>query len=158
MPITLPPWLQPNQSNNFPVWTVNNRALHCRLGLPKLWDTQPAIEDSESEKRQLFCGKNAFEGLGLSFMDQAKPASDIRNWVDAIIAITGFPMPFLCRQGVSVPKLLSWEAVEDSNSLSGMFKVDEIHLLQGLAFSDETSAFYCLYMILARKEHWAWKI
>ena len=156
--MNLPVWLQPNQSDAFPVWTVNNRALHCRVGLPKLWDTEPLIEDSPSEKRQFFYGTNAFEGLGLSLMDQADPKSDIGNWVDAILAITGFPMPFLCRQDSSVPKLLNWEVIEDSNSLSGTFEVDEMRLFQGLAFSDETSAFYCLYIILARKAHRAWKI
>ena len=57
----------------------------------------------------------------------------MRNWVDAIVSMSGFPVPAMQHAADASLRLLEWQYQGNGQPLTERLAVDETHLYQGLA-------------------------
>lgn len=154
----IPIWLQPFKIESFPTRPMNNNIVQCSLALPRAWDITPEMNETPLEIEHIFRGIIPTDGLVISFMEKADPQANLRDWVELILGVTGFPILPISQAFTTIPHLLKWEYLENQSSLPQQFQVDEIHLYQGWAQFGTASNLACLYLILARRGTCAWKI
>jgi hypothetical protein len=157
--VEVPAWFEPASLEHWPTRLVESSALHYSLPLRQGWDSAPQVSEAPLEIEHVFRGPAASDCLVIGFMDRADPAADIRNWVEAIITMTGFPLPSLQQVGGASPRLLEWETLGARPPLAQRLGVEEAYPYQGLAMlpgrPPELARFYIL---LARRETFAWKV
>ena len=152
-----PIWLKmPEEIEAFPVRCMNNNVLHCRLSLPKHWDVMPEMTETPLEIEHIFRGSNMSECLTINFMNNVDLQADIRDWLDSILALTGFPILGI-KTVYQEADLITWIYQKDL-SLAKEFDVDEFHAYQGLAQLSDNLNLNFLYVLLARRGKKAWKI
>jgi len=90
-------------------------------------------------------------------MEEATATSDMTNWVEALIAMSGFPV--LLGQD-PLPELRSWNYLGKLPGLAKKLEADEAHAYTGLANYSENSRTVLgrLYIVMARRKSFAWKI
>lgn len=58
--------------------------------IPSSWSSQPTVNETPVEVEHMFRGPALTDWLVISFMEQANPGSNIRDWVEAMVAMPGF--------------------------------------------------------------------
>jgi hypothetical protein len=159
MNIVIPIWLEPIDLAGWPTHVVESEALHYALPLRQGWNTVPHRNETPVEKEHVYRGLYPADCLAISFMEQADPAANVRNWVEALLRLAGFPIQALRRPDQAPPELLQWQYEGTSLSLDQRLAVDETHLYQGLAMLAGTPPDLArIYVLLARRGTWAWKV
>lgn len=153
-----PVWLEPIDLEEWPTQTVESATLHYTLPIRVGWSTVPQVNESPVQVEHVFQGVYPSEWLVVSFMDKADPAANLRNWAEAVVNLTGFPITSMS-QAAQPPKLLEWQYEGACAPLAERLGVDEVHLYRGLGMlpgrPPELARFYIL---LARRGTLAWKI
>jgi hypothetical protein len=98
------------------------------------------------------------EWLVVSFMDGADAASNIRNWVEPIISLSGFPILEMQVACDPPPELMNWWYEGRDADLAARLGVDEAHRYQGVAKLAGATAVRLarLYIVIARRGTVAW--
>ena len=82
----------------------------------------------------------------------------MRNWVDAIVSMSGFPVPAMQHAADASLRLLEWQYQGNGQPLTERLAVDETHLYQGLAMlAAKPPELARIYILLARHGTLAWK-
>ncbi|MBW4635576.1 MAG: hypothetical protein KME30_27945 [Iphinoe sp. HA4291-MV1] len=155
----IPVWMQPIELSGWPTQRIESTDLHYWLLIPANWNPNPHISQNPLQIEHYFQGIHPAELVTIGFMDKAEPNSDMRNWVDAFLKLTGFPILPMFQVNGSPPQLMEWQYEGNFPALSDRFNVDETHLYQGLAqFPNHPSDLARLYILLARRGSFAWKV
>lgn len=155
----LPLWVQPSDLEGWPVENCTSPALHYSIPIRQGWQTRPTVNQTPMEIEHIFRGSNALEQLTVSFMSQANPEHPLRNWLEGMLLLTGFPLLSMQPDGQPPPQLLDWQYQGNCPPYAERLAVDEVHLYQGLAqLPDSSSELARLYILLARRGNFAWKI
>lgn len=93
-------------------------------------------------------------------MPGATLGSELANWVEAPLALTGFPLVEEVSQLAKRPELLQWESFPASVAVLEQLAADELCLYEGLAAMVEEGyrSLRRLYGVLARQVERAWKV
>ena len=150
-------WLKGVTLEDWPTRAVQSRDLHYKLPLRVGWSTQPEVAGTPSEQTHIYRGSLDSEWLTVSFLPEADPQSYLGNWVEALIAIGGFPIPAM--REATRAELLEWTQQWDGEGLSRRLGADAIFLYQGMASIPSSPPDLAhLYIVLVRKGTHAWKI
>ena len=156
-PPEIPRWLEPCDPPGWPTVPLKSATLRYSLRIPKRWVTTPRVRGTAREIEHIYSGTRNAEWLIISFMEKANATSDMTNWVEAHIAITGFPV--LLEYDPS-PTLRSWTYIGKLPGLAKKLGVDEAHAYTGLANYSEDSGTVLgrMYIVMARHKTFAWKV
>lgn len=75
------------------------------MRVPKRWGTEPQIRGVARQIEHINYGTRDAEWLNITFMEKADATSDMTNWVETYIAMSGFPMMLKLDP---TPSLTSW--------------------------------------------------
>ena len=144
-----------------PMWPVSERtsaALRYRLHLHEEWQATPREIESPLDVEHRYAGLNRPDYLTINFMPNADPDADITNWLDAIVALVGYPMLAFARDS-DLPQLVAWQNLGQFPAVAGKLDVDQVWLYEGLIqLQAPPIEFGRLYFLLAQRETVAWKI
>lgn len=155
----MPVWVQPVELEEWPTQLVENAALHYSLPLCIDWNSTPQIQQTPMEIENIFAGELPGEWLRVSFMEKADPHSNLQNWADAFMRLTGFPVVWGSEAGERSPEILEWFYEGTCPPLTERLNCDETHLYQGVAkLPGKTPELAHLYVLLARRNNFAWKV
>jgi len=150
----VPVWLEPIGLGDWPRRPYESEKLRYATSIPEPWG-QPEQKALPTHLEELFRGGSPCEGLLVQFMDGADPSADLRSWADAPLSLTGAPaVTAALAEGA---KTLDWAAAEAPDSLNDRFRVDEVHLYEGLT-QLEGGALSRVYALLARRGTLAWHV
>jgi hypothetical protein len=83
----------------------------------------------------------------------------LRNWVDATVAMTGFPVAALAAACPSPPRLRAFAPCPLTAAAARALRLDELVLYEGLAtIPTSPPELARLYLLLGRRGQRAWKI
>jgi len=153
-----PIWTQPvNLGRRWPTQEVSNPDLGYSMAMPKSWKRAPELDKTPSYVEETFHGLAASELASISFMGQADPAGNLRNWMEGTTALAGFPILALVKD--PRPELLEWAYEGSWPDYAHQLGVDECHSYQGLArLPGPDKELARMYILLARRGVHAWKI
>jgi TIR domain len=153
----LPRWLEKHDPAGWPTVPLKSATLRYSLRIPKRWKSEPAVRGTSLELEHVYSGTRDTEWLNVSFMDNANDAADMTNWVEALIAMTGFPVLLKLDP---LPQLVRWTYLGKLSGLAEMLRVDEAHAYTGLAKYAEQSheVLGRIYVVMARRKTFAWKL
>jgi len=156
-PAEIPRWLEPCDPPDWPTVPLRSATLRYSLRIPKRWDSTVQVRGTAREIEHIYNGTRKSEWLIISFMEEATATSDMTNWVEALIAMSGFPV--LLGQD-PLPELRSWNYLGKLPGLAKKLEADEAHAYTGLANYSENSRTVLgrLYIVMARRKSFAWKI
>lgn len=156
--VALPAWLEPMTLPGWPVQPVESAALHVNLRLRAGWEGTPHVTETPTTVEGVFRGASAAELCTVAYMPTADLKANLRDWVEATVAIAGFPIPERMG-GDEPPELVEWQYLGRCNPLEVRLGVDETHLYEGLGWLDaDPPELARLYVLLARRGQAAWKI
>jgi hypothetical protein len=154
----LPAWVQPAEPEGWPTREIEAPLLRYKLRMCQRWSDTPQVHTTQMEVAHVYRGKSPAEWLIVSVMDKAHGGGNMHNWVDAIVAMTGFPVVEMI-EGNTPPKLLEWECEGAFAELTARLGVDESLLYSGIAQMPGTSPLRAhVYMLMARRANFAWKV
>ena len=153
---TIPIWLQPQKLNDWQTKTISDDRLHYNIGIKSTWNDRPEVISNGLETEHVFMGEDSGELLSISLMENAIASHDLSNWIKAFISLVGFPNLHLPQAINPPPQLIQWQELGDYSALNQKLNVEETFLFTGLAQSNQL--LIRLYILLARRENWAWKI
>jgi hypothetical protein len=156
----IPDWMRPVELEEWPTRLVESTELCYGLPVPQGWNTTPQVTTaSELEKEHIFRGKQGSEWLIVSFMERADRNSNIQNWVEAFVKITGFPILPMQQAINPPPRLVEWQDRGNCPPVAERLGVEEVFLYQGFAELPGTPPELArLYILLARRDTVAWKV
>jgi hypothetical protein len=154
-----PGWLRPADPKDWPARPFESPMLRYALRVPVRFSVEPEVRPLGKETEHVFRGPWPTERLIVSFMEKAT-GGKMANWVDAVAALTGFPILDLLPAGnEKPPELLEWRYEGAIPSFAERAKLDEAHGYQGLArLQTEPRRIARLYLLLARRGTFAWKV
>ena len=148
----IPLWLSAPGPTAPPAQPILSDDLRCKFLLFNEWNHVPAVEEFETMTRGIFRGPSEADWLVVSFMANAVPGHNMLLWVEVSLDLAGFPEMAV----QPLPELLRWDAERMTAGYKLRLGTDELHAFTGLGrFPDEIGR---LYVLLARKEHFAWKL
>ncbi|MBD1923140.1 hypothetical protein H6F77_18975 [Microcoleus sp. FACHB-831] len=157
----LPIWTQPAILDNWPTQAVKSDALKYALHLRQGWSNTPQVEETAMQVEHIFAGSHPTEWLIVSSMDNVNPSCPLREWVEAMVLVTGFPILPILSSVDPHPQLLEWEHDGSCVPLARHLSVDEVYLVRGVAAIEPPNSFPALarfYILLARRGKLAWKV
>ena len=156
-PPEIPRWLEPCDPPGWPTVPLKSATLRYSLRIPKRWGSTAQVRGTAREIEHIYYGTRKAEWLIISFMEKATATSDMTNWVETLIAMSGFPV--LLEQD-PLPALRSWNYLGKLPGLAKKLEADEAHAYTGLANYSEDSRTVLgrLYLVMARRKSFAWKI
>lgn len=154
---TLPRWLEKNDPAGWPTVPLQSATLRYSLRIPKRWKSEPEVRGTSREVEHVYAGPRDTEWLIVTFMDKAEDTGDMKNWVEAFVAMTGFPVLLKLDP---LPQLVRWEYVGSLSGLEKTLRVDEAHAYCGLAKYTEEGrpVLGRIYIVMARRKTFAWKL
>ena len=156
---TAPAWLQPVTLEEWPTQFIEHAALRYAIPLPQGWDTKPLVSQTNMEREHIYRGAYSPELLAVSFMDNADPAANMRNWVEAAVAMTGLPPLPIVWSGDQAPRVLGWQYHGADVPLTERLGLNETHAYSGVVTrSGKPADLARIYVLLARRGTWAWKV
>ena len=160
MPTTpIPNWMKPPSGESWPTVPIANEKLRYRTERPDHYANAPEVRAAGPEVEHVYPGGMPGECLTVAFIEKGDPASDIRQWVDASIALAGTPSLALLIDDATPPELREWKYLGSPEALCALHKLDEIHLYEGFAvLPGSPPSALRLYFVLARRYMHAWKI
>jgi len=154
-----PVWLNPVTLEDWPVQAIQSNSLRYALSLHQEWDSTPQHNETPLEKEHIYRGIYPSDCLCVSFMEQADPSSNLQNWAEAMVRLTGFPIQALRLHDDEPPKLLEWRYEGTYPLVTKRLEVDEAHVYQGLAMlHGRPPELVRFYILLARRGQFAWKV
>jgi hypothetical protein len=156
-PPEIPRWLEPCDPPGWPTVPLKSATLRYSLRIPKRWAVTPHVRGTAREIEHLYIGTRKAEWLIISFMEKATATSNMTDWVEACIAMSGFPV--ILEQD-PLPALRSWNYLGKLPGFAKKLGADEAHAYTGLANYPEDSGTVLgrLYIVMARRKSFAWKI
>jgi len=156
-PDQLPKWLEKSDPAGWPTVPLKSATLRYSLRIPKRWKSEAEVSGTSSEVGHIYYGPRSTEWLTISFMEKANATSDMRNWVDPILAMSGFPVAINLDPP---PRLARWTYLGKLPSVAKHLGVDEAHAYMGLAEYKDNGVTILgrLYMLMARRKNFAWKL
>jgi hypothetical protein len=155
---TGPAWMMPAEPDGWPTVIYESPALRYQIRVPRRWSAEPAVSATAQEFHHVFPGSAAASLLSVRFMEKAVPGHDMRLWVEATQAITGFPVLELAG-GDQPPKLLEWGYEGEFRAVAARLGLDEVHCWSGVAQVEHVSpSLRRLYTAACRKNTFAWLI
>ncbi|MBP0019738.1 MAG: hypothetical protein J7647_19565 [Cyanobacteria bacterium SBLK] len=154
-----PLWTRQADLEDWPMQVAVNKILRYSIPIRQGWNIHPLVNQTPMEIEHIFRGIYDCECLTVAFMSGANPEHELRNWVEAILGMMGFPLLALQQNRTILPQLLEWQYQGNCPIYAERLAVDEVHLYEGLAqFPDIPSELARLYILLARRENLAWKV
>jgi hypothetical protein len=155
-PEELPAWLQKSDPAGWPTQLVESDTLRYSLRIPKRWNPEPEMRGTAREIEHVYRGPRDNEWLSITFMDKANAESDMKNWVDTFISISGFPVVTGLKPP---PELGRWNYLGRQPALAKKLHADEAHTYIGTARYSGAQAptLGRLYIVMARRRNFAWK-
>ena len=152
-------WVQPTTLADWPTHAVTSDLLRYGLMVPDRWSDSPALQSTGREVDHIYRGPSPVEWLVVSFMDNADAASNMRNWVDALVTMAGFPILEMQAAFDPHPVLMDWRYEGRDPALAKRLGADEAHRYQGMATLAQPggSRLARIYIVLARRATLAWK-
>jgi hypothetical protein len=155
----LPIWTEPITLEGWPTYVVDSADLHYALPIRQGWNPVPEVDEMPMQVEHIYRGVYATEWLTVSFMAQADPSGDLKNWMDAVVNMAGFPILAMHRASDPPAELLEWQYVGAFPTLSERLGVEEALLYQGMAkLPGKPPGLARLYALLARRGTLAWKV
>lgn len=155
---TLPFWVEPAEHAHWPTRIITDGELRYRLAIRQGWSDEPERIEGPLEIEHRYAGLYRPEWLTISFMDQADPASELRHWVEALVAMKGWPMLAMDEE-LDDPQLVEWQSLGSFPLLAERLQVEQVLLYQGLVELRTPPVEYGrLYFLLAQRERLAWKV
>jgi len=156
-PPEIPRWLEPCDPPGWPTVPLKSATLRYSLRIPKRWGYTPQVRGTAREIDHIYNGTRKAEWLIISFMEKATATSDMTNWVETLIAMSGFPV--LLDQD-PLPELRSWNYLGKLPGLAKKLEADEAHCYVGLVNYPEEGRTVLgrLYIVMARRKSFAWKV
>ncbi len=156
-PAEIPRWLEPCNPPGWATAPLKSATLRYSLRIPKRWSSTAEVRGTDREIEHIYTGTRKAEWLIVSFMEKATATSDMTNWVETFIAISGFPV--LLDQDPK-PTLRSWRYLGKLSGLAKKLGAEEAHAYTGLANYSEDSRTVLgrLYILMARRKSFAWKV
>jgi hypothetical protein len=154
----VPRWLEPCDPAGLPTVPLESATLRYSLRIPNRWGTDPEIRGTAREVEHIYRGTRDSEWLIITFMEKANDTSDMTNWVETFIAMSGFPVLL---DFDAMPKLTSWNYLGKVPGLAKKLAVDEAHAYTGLAQYSRKQGrpvLGRLYVVMARRKSFAWKL
>jgi hypothetical protein len=152
----LPPWLQESDPAGWPTKLLKSETLRYALRIPEHWSSEAEVRGTSREIEHIYRGKRDAEWLIISFMDKANAESNMTNWVELSLAISGFPII----TGLNPPpNLREWNYLGRLSALAKKLDVDEAHAYRATAeyLGSQPTTIGRLYIIMARRKSFAWK-
>jgi hypothetical protein len=119
----------------------------------------PEVDEMPMQVEHVYRGVYASEWLTVAFMEQADPAGNLRNWIEAVVSMTGFPILAMQQAIDPPPELLEWQYTGAYPTLSERLGVDETFLYHGAAkLPGKPPELARIYALLARRGTLAWKV
>ena len=147
----------PATPDGWPTRVFESPALRYRIPIPERWSAKPAVTATTQEISHVFRGTNAATLLSVRFMDNADAHSDMRNWVDATLSLTAFPIMEL--SGEEQPTLMDWHYEGRFDAVAQRLSLDDAHCWSGLArIKGGGAPLRRLYVAGYRRSNFAWLI
>lgn len=154
-----PAWLERADPQEWPTVPFESPLLRYSLRIPKHWSTTPKLNPLSLEVEHIFRGSWPTEWLIVSFMDKASTGGRMTDWVDGLLAVTGFPILAMTSSSGPQPKLLQWYHEGSFDLITKKLDVDETHCFSGVAqLPTEPLHLARIYILLARRGTFAWKV
>jgi hypothetical protein len=152
----LPVWLKATNSKDWPTVLIESPVLRYAVRLPETWSHDPEVRGTGREVEHIYRGRETTEWLIVSFMDKANAESNMKNWVEAFINMTGFPV---FTGNKATPELREWRYEGRLPALAKKLRTDEAHAYTGTAryTVDGHALLVRLYIVMARRKTFAWK-
>ena len=157
----IPVWLEPADPNGWPTVPFESPLLRYSLRIPKRWSTTPQLSQTTMEAQHIFRGPWPTELLIVSFMDKASPGGKMADWVEGILAVTGFPVLEMIPEAGSQPRptLIEWVYEGALRPIAEKLDADEAHCYTGIAqLPGKPPRLSRLYILLVRRATFAWKV
>jgi hypothetical protein len=156
-PNELPRWLEKTDLKGWPTAPLKSVTLRYALRIPAHWISEPEVRGTSREVEHVYHGKRVPEWLIITFMDKANSTSDMKNWVEGYLHLSGFPVLLKLDP---LPKLSRWTYFGKLSGLATKLKADEAHAYTGLAeyVDGRHSIFGRMYLVMARRKSFAWKV
>ncbi len=156
----LPIWVQPAAVEGWPTREVASPMLRYTVHVREGWTTSPETRSTDREVTHVYRGNTAADWLIVTLMDQANDRGNMRNWVDSMQLLVGFPiLEMTLGEPKPEPNLLEWSCLGQFDELTTRLGVGESLLYTGLAqVKAQHPLFSRLYILVARRANFAWKI
>lgn len=154
----IPIWFQPTKLEAWATRPMKNNIVYCYLHFPRIWEPTPEMNETPQDIEHIFRGVQPTEWLIIKVMEQADPSANLRDWLEVILGLTGFPILPIAQACAAPPTLLQWDYYGPYSDLTEQLEVDETHVYHGLANLGESSKFAGLYVLLARRKTRAWQV
>ena len=152
-----PLWARPAEVCGWPTREIVGGNLGYKVRLPEDWKDEPQRQTNDWGDEEVFRGAAEIECFTVEML-RARVTAPPGQWVDAVIAVSGFPIPALVGDREGVPRLLEWEDLGLSLALADRFEADEVSLHKGLArFPRASSGLARLYILSVRRHEVVWK-
>lgn len=156
IPDLVPAWLLPLHDDGQSTSITHIPDLKIGLSIPEDWPRQPKLLPSRMQSDAIFRGNKDTEFLVISFMPNAVPGHDMRQWLGFSLQMTGFPEMRIVEAFENLPRLIWWPEIVSSLELAKRMEVDEAHRNTGQALINGEAV--RLFVLLLRKDRLAWKI
>lgn len=160
----IPVWLEPPTGKTWETRLFESPLLRYVISVPSFYSETPEFFTTQMEVKHIFYGHlRHVELLTVSFMDKST-GGDMRTWVEAILAMTGFPVLEMAgAPEADKPKIQNWQYLGKLPALADRLELNEAHAYSGFAVMPpaEESQFPLgarLYIILARRGSFSWKV
>ena len=155
----VPVWAEPITLEGWPTYVVDSTALRYALPIREGWNPIPEVEELPMQVEHVYRGVYASEWLTVAFMEKADPSSNLRNWIDAVVRMVGFPILAMHQASDPPPELIEWQYVGAYPALSERLGVDETFLYHGAAkLPGRPPELARIYTLLARRGTMAWQV
>lgn len=152
-----PAWMLPAAPAGWPVAPRASADMRYRITLPVSWAETPRVADEGTVAVHWFDGRSPAEWARIAFMPAAEVSADLAAWVDATVAVSGFPVPIATL--TPPPRLIEWSAETDA-AITRRLGADAALGYVGLAAVHDADWNWLmrLYTLLVRKGSAAWHI
>lgn len=160
----IPIWLQPPSGRTWETRIFESPLLRYAIQVPSFYSETPEFVATQMETKHLFYGHfKTVELLAITFMDKST-GGDMRQWVEATMFLSGFPVLQLVGDAEKErPKLEDWQYLGALPALADRLELDEAHAYSGFAVMPPTEENQFplgarLYILLARRGTFSWKV
>lgn len=160
----VPAWLEPAEPDGWPTRLIESSMLRYRLRIPQGWSDQPdstavPVGPNRTQVTHIYRGPQPTEWLIVDAMDNADTESDMKTWVEAILAMVGFPVLQMSQAIDPDPQLIAWSYEGAPDELAQRLHADQVHLYRGMAKLDVGHPRLShIYLLMVRRGTFAWKV
>lgn len=157
----LPAWFQPVRLDGWPTRVIESAGLRYALPIHQTWQAIHTGEAKDNDASSPYAdeqyrGGNLSDGLSVQFTTEADPAAPLEAWAEVSYNLRGHALETVPSEAeVQTLELVDYGSDEDAVAAWG---VDDVQSLVGLArILKPDPALARFYIVLARRDRWAWK-